>query len=179
MNRRAIISLIGGAAASSLSWPLAARAQQSAKVARIGFFGPGLTASATIAPYQAFLAQLRELGFCGVKEREAGPERRGLIECMERQHGPVSVVAAVVEHEVFHEEQLTFITVFQAETDAGGVGDVDPRDAEHRSVAAPVLQIFVRATPSVEQHQGDRRRRSVHSSCRDLSETTPRLAMTT
>jgi ATP dependent DNA ligase domain len=37
------------------------RAQQARKVMRVGFFGPGLTASSTIAPYQTFLAQLREL----------------------------------------------------------------------------------------------------------------------
>ena len=30
---------------------------------RLGFFGPGLTSPATIVPYQAFVAQLRELGF--------------------------------------------------------------------------------------------------------------------
>src|SRR5262249_31712997 len=58
MNRRHFITLLGGAA----SWPLAARAQQARKVMRVGFFGPALTASSTIAPYQAFLAQLRELG---------------------------------------------------------------------------------------------------------------------
>jgi putative ABC transport system substrate-binding protein len=44
------------------AWPRAARAQHAGKVMRVGFFGPGLTASSTIAPYQAFLAQLRELG---------------------------------------------------------------------------------------------------------------------
>jgi putative ABC transport system substrate-binding protein len=58
LRRREFITLLGGAAA----WPLAAWAQQPGKVMRIGFFGPGLTASSTIAPYQAFLAQLRELG---------------------------------------------------------------------------------------------------------------------
>jgi len=59
LKRRAFIRLLGGAAAA---WPLSARAQQRGKVMRIGFFGPGLTASSTIAPYQAFLAQLREFG---------------------------------------------------------------------------------------------------------------------
>jgi ABC-type uncharacterized transport system substrate-binding protein len=58
-KRRQVITLLGGA---TVTLPLAARAQQARKVMRVGFFGPGLTASATIAPYQAFLAQLRELG---------------------------------------------------------------------------------------------------------------------
>ena len=58
IGRREFITLLGGAAA----WPLAGWAQQAGKVMRVGFFGPSLTASATIAPYQAFLTQLRELG---------------------------------------------------------------------------------------------------------------------
>ena len=59
MNRREFITLLGGAAVAGLG---IARAQQAGKVMRVGFFGPSLTASATIAPYQAFLTQLRELG---------------------------------------------------------------------------------------------------------------------
>ena len=57
MNRRALISLIGGAAA----WPLAARAQQPAKVPRVGILSPA--ASETIRTLTAFRERIRELGY--------------------------------------------------------------------------------------------------------------------
>jgi putative ABC transport system substrate-binding protein len=60
VRRREFITLLGGVAAV---WPLAARAQPGGKRYRIGFFGPSLTSPPPIALYQAFLAQLRELGF--------------------------------------------------------------------------------------------------------------------
>jgi putative tryptophan/tyrosine transport system substrate-binding protein len=59
LARRQFITLLGGAAAQ----PLAARAQQAAKVVQLGFFGPALTSPATIVPYEAFVTRLRELGF--------------------------------------------------------------------------------------------------------------------
>jgi putative ABC transport system substrate-binding protein len=58
LNRRAFITLLGGAA----TWPLAARAQQSTKVARIGFLGLA-PAAAWAAPIEALRARLRELGY--------------------------------------------------------------------------------------------------------------------
>ena len=60
LKRRAFITLLGGAA---VAWPLAARAQQSGKIARVGFLGPSLNSPQPMALYQALLAQLRELGF--------------------------------------------------------------------------------------------------------------------
>jgi putative tryptophan/tyrosine transport system substrate-binding protein len=59
MRRREFITLLGGAAAA---WPLQARAQQPAKVARIGFLG---SASASLyARYvDALRAGLRDLDY--------------------------------------------------------------------------------------------------------------------
>src|SRR3954454_199535 len=59
MQRRDFIKSIGGAA---VAWPLAARAQHSAKVPRIGFlrFGP---ASAYAFQVDALRAGLRQLGY--------------------------------------------------------------------------------------------------------------------
>ena len=43
--------------------PLVVRAQEVGKVYRIGYFGPAQTSPPAIVLYQAFLAQMRELGF--------------------------------------------------------------------------------------------------------------------
>src|ERR1700686_1162973 len=59
MRRRQFITLLGGAAA----WPLAARAQPTGKVARVGFLGNGPDNSIFGPAYKAFLAELRKLGF--------------------------------------------------------------------------------------------------------------------
>src|SRR6516165_5570573 len=57
--RRAFITLLGGAAAA---WPLAARAQQPAKLPIIGFLGSN-TPSAQGQWNAAFVQRLRELGW--------------------------------------------------------------------------------------------------------------------
>jgi putative ABC transport system substrate-binding protein len=59
MNRRAFMALIGGTAAA---WPLAARAQQPAKLRTIGYLGSG-TPSADSQNLAAFVQRLRELGW--------------------------------------------------------------------------------------------------------------------
>ena len=58
MNRRVFITLLGGAVA----FPLAARAQQPAKLPTIGFLGSG-TPSAWSPWTAAFVQRLRELGW--------------------------------------------------------------------------------------------------------------------
>jgi putative tryptophan/tyrosine transport system substrate-binding protein len=59
VRRRAFITLLGGAA----TWPLAARAEQSERLVRLGVLGPTLNNPPAIAQFQAFRTQLRELGF--------------------------------------------------------------------------------------------------------------------
>ena len=59
IRRRELIAAIGGAAAA---WPLAARAQQPAKLPTIGFLGQS-TRSATSEWVAAFVQRLRELGW--------------------------------------------------------------------------------------------------------------------
>src|SRR5262245_16120595 len=58
MKRREFITVLGGAAA----WPLAARAQETGKLPRIGFLG-GSTPAAQLPWTTAFVQRLRELGW--------------------------------------------------------------------------------------------------------------------
>jgi putative ABC transport system substrate-binding protein len=71
MKRREFITLLGGAAAA---WPLAAWAQQPAKVPTIGFLGSGtpITAGAWVV---AFEQRLRELGW--IEDRTIKPTLGG------------------------------------------------------------------------------------------------------
>jgi putative ABC transport system substrate-binding protein len=57
MKRREFIALLGGAAAD---WPLAARAQQAGRIARIGFLSQAPDNPVFASSYPAFLAELRK-----------------------------------------------------------------------------------------------------------------------
>jgi putative ABC transport system substrate-binding protein len=59
MRRRAFITLLGGAAAA---WPLAARAQQTGKLHRVGFLGSA-TAAGSANALESLRAGLREFGY--------------------------------------------------------------------------------------------------------------------
>jgi putative ABC transport system substrate-binding protein len=60
VRRREIVRLLGGAA---VTWPLAARAQQTGKLPTIGFLGVDRGIGIMAASYPAFLAELKKLGF--------------------------------------------------------------------------------------------------------------------
>src|SRR6478609_9481760 len=62
MKRREFITLLGGAAAPAILWPLAARTQPTGKVARIGFLGSA-TAVGSAKSVEAFRTGLRDLGY--------------------------------------------------------------------------------------------------------------------
>src|SRR5262249_59563299 len=70
MRRREFISLVGGAAAA---WPLAARAQQSERVRRIGVLVPAAAGDPVFqARVGAFLQGLAGLGLAGGRHGRGG-----------------------------------------------------------------------------------------------------------
>src|SRR6476646_8419741 len=125
MRRRDFITLLGSAAAA---WPLAARAQQPAKVPIIGFLGPG-TPSAWSAWTAAFVQRLRELGWIegrtlAIEYRwaEGSPERFGEI-AAEFVRLKVDVIVTV-GGVVLAAKQVTSVIpiVFAAANDPNGTG---------------------------------------------------------
>lgn len=68
MRRRDFLAALGGAATVSLSWPLAARAQQTPKPRRMAMFHPAippalLTETGGGSAWRAFFGELRRLGY--------------------------------------------------------------------------------------------------------------------
>src|SRR5262249_48894451 len=97
MIRRRFIKLLGGAAAA---WPLAARGQPAKTMGRIGVLGPDLSNASSSTLYQAFLAQLRELGFSEgqnlVAEYQAMDDARGpFVATIELMRSQPDLVVAV------------------------------------------------------------------------------------
>jgi putative ABC transport system substrate-binding protein len=58
LGRREVITLLGGAAVSCISWPLPARAQQGERTRRIGLMG-----NLPLRPIERFRKALQELGY--------------------------------------------------------------------------------------------------------------------
>jgi putative tryptophan/tyrosine transport system substrate-binding protein len=62
MKRREFITLLGGAAASSVLWPLAARAQQPLPIPQVGLVSIGADPGDPVV-FRPFLEQIRKLGY--------------------------------------------------------------------------------------------------------------------
>jgi putative ABC transport system substrate-binding protein len=96
MKRRDFVTLLGGTA---VAWPLAARAQQAGKAARIGFLGVSLNAPGTAALYQNFLEELRENGFRDsqnliVEYRRSDDPRGIFVAAAELMRSPIDLIVA-------------------------------------------------------------------------------------
>jgi putative tryptophan/tyrosine transport system substrate-binding protein len=91
IQRREFITLLGSAAAT---WPLAVQAQQAGKVPRIGFLGASLNSSAMATQYEAFLAELRDLGFSDGQNIVVEFRR------IDDPHGPFAIAAELMRLEV-------------------------------------------------------------------------------
>jgi len=82
VRRREFITLMGGAAAA---WPLAAGAQQGAKIPRVGIVSPGRSdgSDASRATLDSLLTGLRQLGYVEGQNSplSAALENRMPIDC--------------------------------------------------------------------------------------------------
>jgi putative ABC transport system substrate-binding protein len=127
MKRREFVALLGGAAA----WPLAAaRAQQPAKIPRIGFlrFGP---ASAYAFQVEALRAGLRQLGYVEAKNiviefrwAETLDQLPGLAAELVRMNVDVIFAMSSIEVEAARQATKTTPIVFGTHADPVGLGHV-------------------------------------------------------
>ena len=127
IERRKFLATLGGAAAA---WPLAARAQQPAKVARIGYLGLG-PASARTTQVEALRAGLRDLGWVEGKNviiefrwADKVDELPALAAALARM--PVDVIFAhsSTQVEAARQATQTIPIVFANHADPVGVGHV-------------------------------------------------------
>ena len=129
MRRREFITLLGGAAAA---WPLAARAQQTAKLPTIGFLGANMP-SVQSRWTAAFVQRLRELGW--IEGRNVAIEYRWAETRFERSPEiiaefarlKVDVIVTHATENILAAKQGTSVTpiVFAAVADPIGIGVID------------------------------------------------------
>jgi ABC-type uncharacterized transport system substrate-binding protein len=160
MRRRDFITLVGGAA---VAWPLAAHAQQAAKVARIGYLRHG-TAAANAERVEALRAGLRQLDY--VEGKNLAIEFRWAESvdqlpqlAAELVHMNVDVIFAPSSTEVEPARQATrtIPIVFAAHADPVSIGHVAslPRPGGNitgltmvmTDLAAKELEILKQAVP--------------------------------
>ena len=129
MRRREFITFLGGAAAGVL-WPLDARAQQPARVARIGYLGFG-TAAAFASRVEALRAGLRDLGYVEGKNividfrwAEGVDRLRELAAELVRENVDVIFATSSTEVEVANQATKTIPIVFATHFDPIGSGHV-------------------------------------------------------
>jgi putative tryptophan/tyrosine transport system substrate-binding protein len=126
MRRREFITLLGGAAAT---WPLAARAQQPAKVPTIGYLS-GATPAAESQRGAAFVQRLRELGWIdgrtiAIQSRWAEGRTEQFAEiAVEFARKKVDIIVATGTPPVLAAKQATSVIpiVFVAVADPLGTG---------------------------------------------------------
>jgi putative ABC transport system substrate-binding protein len=130
MRRRAVITLIGGAAASCAAWPLAVRAQQTARVARIGFLRFGL-AGANANRVEALRIGLRQLGYVEGKNlaiefrrAETVDQLPALAAELVRMNVDIILAQSSTEVEPARQATRTIPIVFAVHSDPIGVGHV-------------------------------------------------------
>jgi putative ABC transport system substrate-binding protein len=130
MNRRSLITLLGGAAASSVSWPLAARSQQAVKVARIGHLRHG-TAAANADRVAALRAGLRQLDYVEGKNlaiefrwAESVDQLPQFAAELVRMNVDVIFAPSSTEVEPARQATRTIPIVFAAHADPVGIGHV-------------------------------------------------------
>ncbi|MBI3706662.1 MAG: ABC transporter substrate-binding protein [Proteobacteria bacterium] len=124
ISRREIIGALGGTA---IAWPLTARAQEPAKVARIGVLRPGALRDTSL---DAFLRSLRELGYVEsrniVIEYRASEERADHLPALARELVALKVGVIVAEHssaiQAAKQETRTIPIVMAASADPVGAG---------------------------------------------------------
>jgi putative ABC transport system substrate-binding protein len=126
INRREFITLLGGAAA----WPLAARGQQAAKVARIGFLGLA-PAAAWAAPVEALRARLNDLGHVEGKNiliewrwAETANQLSEFARQLVRMNVDLIFASSSIEVEAARQATRTIPIVFAVHADPVGVGHV-------------------------------------------------------